>query len=240
MEEQQNNIVIQSTEDGSSTLFNSALNETYHSVKGALSESQFVYIDRGLKPVLSQKKAIHILEVGLGTALNALLTLNTIPSDTTIFYTALEPYPISIELANAYYASFLNDVPKLELLPKLIAPTDERIIDINNQFHFCNLQNTIQTISFSKIETIYKNSGYIFQGFDLVYFDAFAPSKQPEMWTHEVFEIVSELMASNGLLTTYCAQGQFKRNLIALGFQLNVMPGHGGKKEMVTAIKTRL
>ncbi len=240
MEEQQNNIVIQSTEDGSSTLFNSALNETYHSVKGALSESQFVYIDRGLKQVISQKKDIHILEIGLGTALNALLTLDAIPPDVTIYYTALEPYPITIDLANAYYATFQNEVPKLEFLPSLIAPTNERMISLSERFHFCNLQNTIQTISFSKIETIHKNYGLPFQGFDLVYFDAFAPSKQPEMWTQDVIEIVSELMAPNGLLTTYCAQGQFKRNLLALGFQLNVMPGHAGKKEMVTAIKTRL
>lgn len=240
MENHQNNIVIQSTDDGSATLYNPALNETYHSSKGALSESQFVYIERGFKQVLTHKKDIHILEIGLGTALNALLTIAATPPDVTIYYTALEPFPISNELAKAYYDSFQNEVPELEFLSTLLIPTEDVMQKLKKNFHYSNLKKSIQTISFLNIENIYNNSGYVFQGFDLVYFDAFAPSKQPEMWTHDVIKIVDDLMAANGLLTTYCAQGQFKRNLRSLGFHLNVMAGHAGKKEMVNAIKSHL
>ena len=180
--------IIEKTEDGSATLFVPELNEHYHSVKGAHTESQHIFIDMGLKASATARP--HILEIGFGTGLNALLTLETAEKEKRpVHYTGIELYPL------AWRAD-------------------------------------IETISIDSLLMINKSP------FDVVYFDAFAPEKQPGMWEEKVFRNIHAAMSTDGVLTTYCAKGVVRRMLQAVGFKVERLPGPpGGKREILRGRK---
>ena len=75
------------------------------------------------------------------------------------------------------------------------------------------------------------------QKFDVIYFDAFSPSEQPELWTEQMFKKMYDLLNENGVLVTYCAQGQMKRNMKQVGFKVQSLPGALGKREMTRGFK---
>ena len=76
--------------------------------------------------------------------------------------------------------------------------------------------------------------------FDVIYFDAFAPEKQPEMWSQELFNRLYVLLNEGGILTTYCAKGVIRRMLQAAGFTVERLPGPpGGKREILRALKPK-
>ena len=92
------NKVLVLTEDGSCTFFLPEINEHYHSIHGAISESKHVFIEAGLNHKIKDNNSLNILEVGLGTGLNAALTLFEAESKKIkINYYAVEPYPLSAE-----------------------------------------------------------------------------------------------------------------------------------------------
>jgi tRNA U34 5-methylaminomethyl-2-thiouridine-forming methyltransferase MnmC len=219
---------IIATSDGSNTLFHEQLDETYHSVHGALGESLHVYINNGLKRVSPNLKVINILEIGFGTGLNALLSIDHQAPDTDINYYSIEAYPLSEELLNKYYQGFSEKPKSLEALHKIIQI--QGMQTINEHFEFKLIESKLEDLLVEK---------YTFPAFDLVYFDAFAPSKQPEMWSLDILKKVSDLMADNGLFVTYCSQGQFKRNLKELGFEIDCPPGPFGKREITVAKKIK-
>ena len=72
---------------------------------------------------------------------------------------------------------------------------------------------------------------------DLIYYDAFGPRAQSEMWDIPVLSKMYDLLKPGGIFITYCAQGQMKRNLKSLGFSLEALPGPPGKREMTRATK---
>jgi len=171
---------------------------------------------------------MKILEVGLGTGLNALLTWEkAIISQILVKYTAIEPYPLPagfVEKLN--YASYLKDLSHAQQsLMKLHTTPQNRWIQVDYNFHIFKSTETIQK---------FPSSG---DGFHLVYFDAFAPNKQPEMWTAEVLSKIYKLMLPKAIMVTYCAQGKFKRDLNEIGFVVETLDGPPGKKEMVRATK---
>jgi tRNA U34 5-methylaminomethyl-2-thiouridine-forming methyltransferase MnmC len=219
---------IIATSDGSNTLFHELLDETYHSIHGALGESLHVYINNGLKLISPQLKTINILEIGFGTGLNALLSIDHQAPNTKINYYSVEAFPLSEELLAKYYQGFLEKPKSLEALPKLIQARG--LQTINEHFEFKLIESKLEDLQVEK---------HNFPEFDLVYFDAFAPSKQPEMWSFEILKKVSDLMADEGLFVTYCSQGQFKRNLKELGFEINCPPGPFGKREITVAKKIK-
>lgn len=222
------------TKDNSFTLYNPQLDETYHSRHGALQESLYVFIKQGLHHYLenTNAKEINILEVGFGTGLNALLTyLEFEKLNLKTNYYSLEPYPIPKEI-----------VDQLEY-PKVLSLNEEEKTIFHQlhdgsfikeksdaQFQFKLLKN-----SFS--EPIDKAIGKEIH-FDLIYFDAFAPDKQPDLWTRPVLEKCNELLKPSGIWVTYCAKGAVKRNLKTVGFNVETLPGPPGKREMIRAIKT--
>ena len=218
-------IKIITTEDGSHSLFDEELNETYHSTRGARGESMYVFIKEGLGHWLSnnERKEVRILEVGFGTGLNVFLTaIYARKHDLNVRFTSLEPYPIQAEIyQNLNY--FESDEEK-ELLLQLHESDWENKIQI--------LENLTLLKSTSKLEDF-----TLQKAFDIIYFDAFAPSKQPEVWSLENLRKCYSLLEKGGVLTTYCAQGQFKRNLAEAGFQVETLQGAMGKKEMVRALK---
>lgn len=219
-------IDIITTEDGSHSLFNSALNETYHSVHGAIQESMHVFIKAGLQYRLSQSDAeqIHILEVGFGTGLNALLTIqHAIGLNSKIYYTALETFPLPetiwSKLNYSESAAANNHFKKLHTSPweqwQAVAENVE-LLKMNSSLEIAQLPPN---------------------HYDLIFFDAFAPSKQPEMWQLSQLEKIVKSMKAGAIYVTYCAKGQLKRDLKSLGLHIESLPGPPGKMEMVRGSK---
>lgn len=220
-------IRIIETSDGSQSLYRKDLNETYHSTHGAVTESQYVFIQHGLDFLQEKgREEIAILEVGFGTGLNALLTLEWAKNNSlSLSYTTLEPIPLeeSIYTQLNYAAQIEGEVSKEDLF-NLHEIDWENEHELASNFRFLKTQSKLQDFQASGL-------------FDLVYYDAFAPSKQSEMWDFEVLEKTAALMSEGAVLVTYCARGQFKRDLAALGMEVETLKGPPGKKEMVRGIK---
>lgn len=215
------------TEDGSDTLFLPTLNETYHSRHGAVTESVHVFIKNGLYARLETEypEPLRVMEVGLGTGLNCLLTILACEKQRiTLDYVAVEPFPLSTEKSNSLnYSSILKD-PDAGSWFNWIHETDWENPIEKKFIKLRKLKDRLQKVSFEK-------------GFDLIYFDAFAPEKQPELWTQEIFKKLFSCMNDFAFLCTYSAKGQVRRDLLSSGFIVEKMPGAPGKREMIRAAK---
>ena len=217
------------TEDGSHTLFIPELNETYHSTHGAIQESNHVFIKEGLKYYLSDKSVdeLWIFEVGFGTGLNALLTaIFAEQNNTNIIYDAIEAFPLeATELKDLNYTYQIKSQSAAIIFSKMHTTKWNELMPISNNFKIKKIHRQIQD---------YHLSGR----YDICYFDAFAPSKQPEMWEKSTLEKIYHSLKTDGIFVTYSAQGQLKRNLKAIGFEVHTIEGPPGKYEMVRGIKT--
>lgn len=218
------------TEDGSVSFFLPDLNENYHSTHGAVQESQHVFMKMGWEEQ-SWKPGVDILEIGFGTGLNAWLVLGEVrrdPGSPQVYYTAVELYPVDKEQAQSLnYFEF--DSP---------FAADER------RKYFMSLHeaewNVVSEIwpgfALEKLKVSLEDFVPA-QLYDLIFFDAFAPKVQPEMWTKEVFDTMFGSLRQGGVLVTYCAKGEVRRNMIAAGFTVERVPGPPGKREMLRATK---
>ncbi len=217
--------ILEETKDGSHTLFIPQLNEHYHSVNGAIQESLHVFIETGLRQC--QKERIRVFEVGFGTGLNAFLTfLYARESSKQIDYTSIELYPLSG-----------NIVDKLNY-PELLSVSDKAVFEAMHQCAWNKPTAVSNSFQLTKIESdliSWKNSND--EDFDIVYFDAFAPDKQPEMWSQEIFDNLYQMMSQNAIFVTYCAKGMVRRMLQTSGFEVERLPGPPGKREMLRAVK---
>lgn len=219
---------IITTSDGSHSLFNEELNETYHSVHGAIQESLHVFIQSGLIYFLEKfnPSNISILEIGFGTGLNSLLTVRAAKQLSLTFqYKTLEAFPLEEEVwSKLNYADTLNLKVHFDSLHRVSWEEAHTILP-NFQFqkHHIKLQDVVLSPS----------------TFDIIFFDAFAPNKQPELWEIDTLKKVTDSLRANGVFVTYCAKGQLKRDLKSLGLTVETIPGPPGKKEMVRAIKSR-
>jgi tRNA U34 5-methylaminomethyl-2-thiouridine-forming methyltransferase MnmC len=221
------NIQIITTSDGSHSLLNKVLNETYHSYHGARQESIHVFVGNGLEFWLSKSTAdsARIFEVGFGTGLNALLTLQfALQSEIKISYTSIESCPLSREIWSSL--NYATDEHR-SFFETLHLSDWNKIVAISINFQLQKLKTTLQDIEL------------VGESFDVIYFDAFAPNKQPEMWQFPMLEKVVNSLSPGGIFVTYCAKGQLKRDLKSLGLEVEALQGPPGKKEMVRAIKTR-
>lgn len=216
---------LEQTADGSYTLYVPELDEHYHSVKGALTESQHIFIDMGLKhsPVPSPR----ILEIGLGTGLNCFLTFLSAEEDKRhVHYTSIERFPLTMDVIQTLdYPSIVGRGHDGDYLAIHQAPWEED----TNLSPWCTLH---------KIEGDFTN--YTFEkGYDIIYFDAFAPEKQPEMWEQSLFNSLYQILNEGGILTTYCAKGIVRRMLQSAGFIVERLAGPpGGKREILRATKS--
>ena len=218
---------IRQTKDGSNTLYVPELNEHYHSVHGALQESQHVFIKHGLEYALEQKRDVKILEVGFGTGLNAILTFPfALAQKAFVQYDTLEKYPLTQEVVKQlHFEKFILNPELLDYYKQMHAAPWNQPVDLIPYFSLQKIHETLE--EFSSPDAYY----------DVVYFDAFAPEKQPELWTEEVFAKLYKATRPGGVLVTYCAKGTFKRNLKAAGFIVEALPGPPGKREMTRGIK---
>ncbi|MFZ1808934.1 MAG: tRNA (5-methylaminomethyl-2-thiouridine)(34)-methyltransferase MnmD [Cyclobacteriaceae bacterium] len=217
------------TSDGSHTIKNIELNETYHSTHGAIQESRHIYIDQGLHYFIDrfQAKSIKILEVGFGTGLNALLTMldeRTRGSRKT--YHTVEAFPLPDEVIKQLnYPDHLGN----------------RAAFCFSELHHAKWDREVEVVADFVIHKMHADIGSLkLDGnYDLVYFDAFAPKVQPEIWAKSVLANVIRVMSDNGVLVTYCASGQFKRDLKDLNMEVEEVPGPPGKRVMVRAYRLR-
>lgn len=217
---------IITTSDGSHSLLNEELNETYHSVHGAVQESLHVFIQNGLHYFREKfmPKNISILEIGFGTGLNVLLAMQAAKQLPIPFqYTTLEAFPLEEKVwSELNYADNLN---------------------LKNEFHMLHQvswqekHGILPTFQFQKQHIKLQDVILEPSSFDIIFFDAFAPSKQPELWEINVLHKVTGALRKNGVFVTYCAKGQLKRDLKNLGLKVESLPGPPGKKEMVRATK---
>ena len=212
------------TGDGSHTIFIPEINEQYHSVKGAITESEYVYIDKGFR--FCKVKNPTVFEVGFGTGLNCLLTLaEATRSQRHTKYISIEKYPLEKELIQKLnYESLVPGTG--DFWEKIhFAPWNEAT-EISKYF-------TLQKIKADLIDYQFENRDKA----DVVYFDAFGPDKQPEMWTPAVFLSIYNLSSENGIFVTYSAKGEVRRQLAACGFAMERLPGPPGKNQMLRGIK---
>ena len=213
------------SEDGSHTLYVEALDEHYHSTHGAIQESNHVFIEAGLKQVNNSLETIRIFEVGFGTGLNAFLSLLYAEENKKhIYYSSVELYPLNIDIAGKLnYANILSP-DKHDLFLKLHSSDWNEELKISEYFTLNKRSISLENIN-------------ITDKFNLIYFDAFAPEKQPELWTADIFNRMYDILLPGGILTTYCAKGQVRRNMIEAGFTVERIPGPPGKREIMRARK---
>jgi tRNA U34 5-methylaminomethyl-2-thiouridine-forming methyltransferase MnmC len=213
------------TDDGSSSIYNEQLKETYHSTHGALQESRHVFIDAGLKKCICSPA--RILEVGFGTGLNVLLSMEyAIAKTHPVEMVTLESEPLEKDLIDALnYDEQLGDQRASDWFSWL----HEQDWDVKATFHslFTLEKKRVNWLTFDPDKDWY----------DIVFYDAFAPSRQPEMWEFACIKKACNSLKKGGCFVTYSASGQLKRNLKQAGMEVETLPGPPGKKEMVRAVK---
>lgn len=209
-------IVLETTADGSHTLFLPKMGEHYHSVNGAIQESNHVYIEAGFKQC--RRSEIHVLEMGFGSGLNALLTaLEAERQKIKVVYTGLEEFPLSQEIINRLnYTNY----------------QENNLFQTLHQIEWGKLESVNPYFYLEKIQTDFRDFNFP-NKYDVVYYDAFAPDKQPEVWSQALFDKIFTAMNPGGILTTYCAKGNIRRMMQQAGFSVERITGPPGKREML-------
>jgi tRNA U34 5-methylaminomethyl-2-thiouridine-forming methyltransferase MnmC len=217
------NAELRMTDDGSHTLYVPALDEHYHSHFGALTESKHIFINAGLASLKSKK--VSILEIGFGTGLNALLTaMYAEDNKVTIHYVTLEKYPLDSSLLSRLNYPIITGTADRELFESIHNAPWEKPVNLTPWF---TLEKRLTDLTSMSVEGLY----------DLVYFDAFGPGKQPEMWSREVMQKIAAITHLESVFVTYSAKGDLKRILRALGFEVALLPGPPGKRVITRAVK---
>ncbi len=214
-------IAIQTTADGSSTLYRPDMDEHYHSTNGSVTEAMHVYIATGLHACTKTPRSV--LEIGFGTGLNAILTyLEAEKSQLPTHYTTCELYPLP-----------------LDTIQQLNFGLNEKASKVLQELHSCTWNTDYKVSPFF---TLHKRQTDLTQlniegNYDVIYFDAFGPDKQPEMWTEAIFQHLYKITNPGGILVTYCAKGAVRRLLQSVGYTTERLPGPPGKREMLRATK---
>ncbi len=213
------------TADGSHTISIPAMDTTYHSKHGAIGESRHVFIEAGFLPLVHTNNMlpVNILEIGFGTGLNALLTLQAaVTCQIPVHYTGVEKFPLSKkETDTLNYGELLSMQEPFQLL------------------HGCDWE---QPVLLNDLFTLEKREVSVFdfntdQLFNCIYFDAFSPSVQPELWTQPVFEKLRSFLQPGGTLLTYCSKSVVRHAMTAAGFRVEKIPGPWGKREIIRSFR---
>ena len=214
------------TTDGSHTVFSQEYGSSYHSLHGAMNESMHVFIEHGLRHLAAQRKEIKVLEMGFGTGLNAWLALLEAEQlDLKLHYTAIEAYPVPLDLvAKLNYPGQLPAANGRQHFEEIHAAAWGDWVEITPRFALKKIEGKLEEVDFGA-------------GFDLIFYDAFGPESQPELWEAPVMQRMFEALNPGGFLVTYCAKGAFRRALKEIGFMVEVLPGPPKKREMTRAGK---
>ena len=221
-----NNVKVIFTKDGSKTLHMPEHNEQYHSIHGAINEAEHVFIKNGLRECEQDK--LTIFEMGFGTALNAFMTyLESKKTSQNVRYYTIENNPLPLKLVESLeYPDILNARNEESIFSLLHTSEWNALTTITPSFELFKISDDIQKLTLD-------------DKVDLVYYDAFGPRVQADLWTERIFSIISAVMKPESILVTYCAKGEVKRILKRLGFVVETLPGPPGKREMVRAKKIK-
>ena len=216
---------IINTADGSHTVYLPELNEQYHSVNGAITESVFVYIDKGYR--FCSKSNPVVFEVGFGTGLNCLLTaVEAEKMKRKTRYISVEKFPLSTAIISQLnYGKLISDEAQ-ETYEKIHNAGWNREFQLNPYFSLLKIEADLH---------LFEPIGA--EKYDVIYFDAFGPDKQPDLWTPAIFSKISGAISDGGIFVTYSAKGEVRRNLAAAGFTMERLPGPPGKFQMLRGIK---
>lgn len=214
---------IVTTSDGSHTIYVPQLKEHYHSIHGAVQESNHIFIYNGFD--VCKADPVKIFEVGFGTGLNALLTATrSIDCNRQVRYTSIEKYPLDKSITDILNHTAFTGHDDAMLSMKIHNAVPGIMTPVCNTF---NIEKIIGDLVTDQLSGSY----------DLIYFDAFGPDKQPEMWSLQIFEKIAAITKPGGILVTYSCKGDVKRNLIASGFDVKLYHGPPGKRHIIRAYK---
>jgi tRNA U34 5-methylaminomethyl-2-thiouridine-forming methyltransferase MnmC len=224
-----NELHIFETHDGSHSIFSEEFGVSYHSKYGAVRETQHVFIDAALRFKAILNPEIKILEMGFGTGLNALMTyFEARKRNLHVYYQTIEAYPITME--QVHHLNF-NEVLR-------IPESSKHIFESLHQLPWGITHTIDSNFSFQKQLCLFEEAT-INNLFDIIYFDAFAPTSQPLLWEAPLMQKMYDALEEDGILVTYCAKGEVKRTLRSVGFELECLSGPPGKREMTRAIKVK-
>lgn len=211
------------TADGSNTIYNPSINDHYHSVNGAIQESVHIFIERGFS--YSSCDNVKIFEVGFGTGLNAFLTvIESNKGNRSVSYTSIEKFPLGNDVTSELnYHTFFGETEK-EIWEKIHNCSWNQQVQITDKFILHKIMSDFTEFKLN-------------DKYNLIYFDAFGPDKQPEMWSAECFGKIADATEKGGILVTYSAKGEVKRILKACGFEIELLAGPPGKRQMIRAVK---
>ena len=223
--------ILVPTKDGSRTLHSSEYNAHYHSIHGAYTESMHIFINHGLRNYLADKKKdvetpISIMEMGLGSGLNALLTAESIDQQ-TVDYIGIEAHPIT---EKATYLSLINSLPHV---------LDNHLIESFWDAPWNTPTKITPSFTLEKRHGKIEDLELTPSSIDIIYYDAFAPESQPHLWQEDIMRTVLSWLKPGGYLLTYCAKGSFRRTCKSLGCRLESLPGPPGKREISRFVKER-
>lgn len=211
--------------DGSHSIVSTLFHTPYHSRHGAVTESRIVFIEAALDYLRNNEyRQVDVFEMGFGTGLNALMTLIWAEANQiAVNYHTIEAFPVGTDVVTSLnYGDLLGYEHHFMRLHTMPWASSEKI---SSYFTFCKWNKKIETFASEQL-------------FDVVFFDAFAPDTQPELWKTPMMRKMYDLLRPNGVLTSFCAQGAFKRGLKEAGFLIERLPGPPGKREMTRAIKS--
>ncbi len=213
------------TDDDSLSVFNSAMNESYHSSFGAITESKIVFIKNGFMALKNSSDRINILEFGFGTGLNALLTFNE-AKNKQIFYKTLELYPLELDFV--IYLNYTSSECYKHLESDFLEMHKAAWnVDVAINDHFVLHKSMTDFNDFQTEECFY----------DLIYFDAFSPEAQPALWSEDVFIKLFDSLKPEGILVTYSSKGIVKKSLRDVGFLVERLKGPPGKRHVLRALR---
>jgi len=211
------------TSDGSFTIYVPELEEHYHSIHGAIQESEHIFLRNGFDTCNCDP--ISIFEVGFGTGLNAFLTaIRSYETKRHVDYYAIEKYPVDSSLYKLLNYHKFRDIAGFDLFGRLHSAPWNTKVEIFPGFNLNKIKADLTT---------FNQTGE----YDLIYFDAFGPDKQPEMWTEEIFDRVTSSIKDEGIFVTYSAKGKVKRSLKRNGFNVELLQGPPGKRQIIRAVK---
>ena len=217
---------LHTTEDGSLTLYAPTFGEHYHSMHGAVQESEHIYLGLALRERMSSWREgdapLRLFEVGFGTGLNALLSWREVEErHIPLQYYSIEKFPITPELYEALHYEGLGEEREVknQLLRLHTAPWDEAV-ELSPFFTLYKLRGDLTTCTFP-------------ERLSVIYYDAFSPESQPELWAEVLFQRLGKVASSGAILSTYCAKGEVRRRLQRAGFLVERLPGPPGKREVL-------
>lgn len=216
-------IKIVETEDGSHTIYIPEINEHYHSVHGAIQESNYIFIARGFN--FSASDPVSILEIGFGTGLNVLLTaLQSSATGRLVFYTTIDNNHLDSHITESLNYAQMTGEGSREIFNRIHSSPWNTDYELLPGFILRKIKGDLTKMQLSG-------------NYDLIYFDAFSPEKQPEMWTKKIFSMISDVTVTGGVMVTYCVKGEVKRILKSSGFRISLLPGPPGKRHILRANK---